>query len=235
VTRDDAAARRAFLTKLAAGSALLAVRAADPLVAAAQQASPRAAAPQGTPQWDDTWAAPLANAKYKAVIDAPEVGEGELFFYAFAFLDGCKQALGAADGEAQVAVVIRHSAIALAYDDAIWAKYQLGKRLKIKDPVTNKNAERNPYLSVPEGNTEAAWMAPLTITALGQRGVSFPCCNRATRYLASQISGWTHGDRNAIYEELTQHLVPGARLQPTGVYATMRAQQVGAAFMSAAG
>jgi len=220
--------RREFLARVAGSGLVLASAAMDPLVAAAQAA----AAPQGQAmQWDDTWATALANAKYKAVVDGPEIEEGEMLWIAAAFLDGLKQALGAQDGEAQAAVVIRHAAIPLAYGDAIWAKYPVGKKLKIKDPVTKKHAVRNPYLSVPEGNTEVAWMKPYTLTALGARGVSYPCCNRATRFFASQIAEWSHQDRNVVYEELKANLIPGARLQPTGLYATMRAQQVGAAFM----
>lgn len=235
--------RRAFLKKMAAGGAVFAAAAADPMFAAAQAAAPGAAQapqqqvpPQQAPQpqatqWDDTWATQLAAAKYRAVIDSPEMGEGDFFWAASAFIDGCKAALGASDEEVGVAVVIRHAAIAAAYNDAIWAKYDLGKRLKVKDPATNKNAKRNPFLLVPEGVTNIEWMRPVTITALGAKGVTFPCCNRATRFLSSQIAGWSKQEREAVYTELKANLVPGARLQPTGLYATMRAQQVGAAFM----
>lgn len=229
--------RREFLKKLAASGAVLAAAAADPLVAAAQAVAaptpPEAGRvpQQQAMQWDDTWATTLAAGKYKAVIDGPEMGEGDFFWQAHAFIDGCKKVLGAQESEVAVAVVIRHAAIAAAYNDAIWAKYELGKRLKVKDAVTNKRAVRNPFLMVPEGVANFDWMKPMTITGLGARGVTFPCCNQATRFLSSQIAGWTNGDRGAIYEELKQNLVPGARLQPTGLYATMRAQQVGAAFM----
>jgi intracellular sulfur oxidation DsrE/DsrF family protein len=229
--------RREFFKKVAASGAAFAAISMDPFVAAAQAGAGEAPPQQAPPQqgqvtaWDDTWATALANAKYKAVIDGPEVEDGTMFWYAAAWLDGCKQALNAADGEAQAAIVIRHAAISLAYGDAIWSKYELGKRLKIKDPATTRWAVRNPYLSVPEGNTEIAWMTNLTLTALNGRGVSFPCCNRATRFLASQIAGWSSQERNVVYEELKANLVPGARLQPTGIYAVLRAQQVGAAFL----
>ncbi len=224
--------RREFLARIAASGVVFAATAVDPFIAAAQAvATP---APQGQAQamqWDDTWATTLANAKYKAVIDGPEIGEGELFWNAYAFMDGCKKVLGAAEGDVNVAVVIRHAAIALAYNDAIWSKYELGKRLKVKDPITDKKATRNPFLTLPDGHPDMAWMANVTITGLGAKGVTFPCCNQATRFLASQISKWSHQDKTAVYEELKANLVPGARLQPTGLYATIRAQQVGAAFM----
>lgn len=230
--------RRAFLARIAASGVVLAAAAADPFIAAAQAvATPATPAAGQVPQqqqatqWDDTWATTLAAGKYRAVIDGPEIDEFNMFWQAHAFIDGCKKVLGAVESEVAVAVVIRHSAIALAYGDAIWAKYELGRRLKVKDPVTDKKAVRNPVLVVPDGHPKLDWMVPMTITGLGARGVTFPCCNRATRFLSSQIAGWTHGDRSAIYEELKQNLVPGARLQPTGLYATMRAQQVGAAFM----
>ena len=230
--------RREFFKKVAASGAVLAAAAMDPWVLAAQATggTPTSPAP-GTPaqgqamQWDDTWATTLAAGKYKAVIDGPELGEADFLWQAHAFFDGCKKVLSAQESEIAVAVVIRHEAIPVAYNDAIWQKYDLGKRLKVKDPVTRKNAKRNPFLMVPEGVANFDWMKPMTLTGLGARGVTFPCCNQATRFLASRIAGWTHGDRAAIYEELKQNLVPGARLQPTGLYATMRAQQVGAAFM----
>ena len=234
--------RREFLARIAASGVVLAAAAADPFIAAAQAvaapASPATAggtpAVQGQAQamvWDDTWATTLAAAKYRAVIDGPEIGEGDLFWHAYAFMDGCKKVLGAAEGEVNVAVVIRHAAIALAYNDAIWSKYELGKKLKVKDPITDKKAIRNPFLMLPDGHPDMAWMANVTITGLGAKGVTFPCCNQATRFLASQISKWSHQDKTAVYEELKANLVPGARLQPTGLYATMRAQQTGAAFM----
>ena len=231
--------RREFLKKLAAGGAVLAAAASDPLIAAAQAvAAPSTGGSPVPPQqqamaWDDTWATTLAAAKYKAVIDGPEIGEGDLFWQAYAFMDGCKKALGAADGDVNVAVVIRHAAIALAYNDTIWSKYELGKKLKVKDPITEKKATRNPFLMLPDGHPDMAWMANVTITGLGAKGVTFPCCNQATRFLAGQIAKWNHLDKAAVYEELKQNLVPGARLQPTGLYATMRAQQTGAAFMRA--
>jgi hypothetical protein len=232
--------RREFLARIAASGVVLAAAAADPFIAAAQAVAMPAPATGGTPVlqaqtmvWDDTWATTLASAKYKAVIDGPEIGEGDLFWQAYAFMDGCKKALGAADGEVNVAVVIRHAAIALAYNDAIWSKYELGKRLKVKDPVTEKKATRNPFLLLPDGHPDMAWLANVTITGLGAKGVSFPCCNQATHFLASQIAKWNHLDKTAVYEELKLNLVPGARLQPTGLYATMRAQQTGAAFMRA--
>lgn len=227
--------RREFLKKIAASGAVFAAAAADPMLAAAQAAVPstgRAPQQQAT-QWDDTWATTLAAAKYRAVIDGPEIGEGDLFWNAYAFMDGCKKALGAADGDVNVAVVIRHAAISLAYNDAIWTKYELGKKLKVKDPITEKKATRNPFLTLPDGHPDMAWMANVTITGLGAKGVTFPCCNQATHFLASQIAKWNHLDKAVVYEELKQNLVPGARLQPTGLYATMRAQQTGAAFMRA--
>jgi hypothetical protein len=232
--------RREFLKKMAAGGAVLAAAAADPLMAAAQAVAATPATPPtgGTPvvqaqatQWDDTWATTLAAGKYRAVIDGPEMGEGDFLWQAHAFIDGCKKALGAQESEVAVAVVIRHTAIAAAYNDAIWEKYDLGKRLKVKDPVTEKKAKRNPFLMVPEGVTNFDWLKPITITGLGARGVTFPCCNQATRFLSGQIAGWSHQERDTVYNELKANLVPGARLQPTGLYATMRAQQVGAAFM----
>ena len=96
--------------------------------------------------WDDSWSARLT-AKHKAVFDMPEVDDGMAIDHAVLWLEGCRDALGAAPGDAHAVIVLRHAAVVLAFNDAMWSKYELGKERKVKDDATGKWAIRNPYAS----------------------------------------------------------------------------------------
>ncbi len=96
--------------------------------------------------WDDSWSARLT-AKHRAVFDMAEVDDGAAIYHAVLWLEGCRAALGAAPGDAHAVIVIRHAAVVLAFNDAMWSKYELGKERKVKDDATGKWAVRNPYAS----------------------------------------------------------------------------------------
>ena len=88
------------------------------------------------------------------------------------FMQGYREQLDVGARDVVAVVVLRHFATALALNDELWKKYELGERSKVKDPATGKDALRNPFLRV-----------------------------------------------------------SGVLLQPSGIYATLRAQDVGCAFI----
>lgn len=230
-------ARREFIGQLAASAIVLAGTAcAAPAVASQAAAAPSPAPrPQGSnaaPHWDDSWFGRLT-ARHKAVFDSPAIEDGLAVFQAIGYVNGMRDALGAADGDVQAVVVMRHSAIPMVFNDAMWKKYEFGKEEKVKDR-NGKWAKRNPYAGVPTGEPAApggrnrqrydlAWLASHGHILLG--------CDLATRGQASVIAERTKGESNAIYEELKANLVPGVVLQPTGVYAVHRAQEAGCTYI----
>ena len=48
---------------------------------------------------------------------------------------------------ATAVVVLRHGAFPIALNGAMWAKYKLGKSMKIDDPETKSPAVKNPFLN----------------------------------------------------------------------------------------
>ena len=56
-----------------------------------------------------------------------------------------RDALNAGDGDVQAVLIIRHAAIPMAFNDAMWAKYEIGKTRSIKDG--DDWATRNPFLN----------------------------------------------------------------------------------------
>ena len=229
--------RREFIGQLAASAIVLAGSACAAPAVASQAATPPSpvARPQGAsapPHWDDSWFARLT-AKHKAVFDSPEIEDGLVLFQAVGYVNGMRDAIGVADGDAQSVVVMRHSAIPMVFNDAMWEKYEFGKEEKVKDR-NGKWAKRNPFAdtpaeesSRPRGGTrqhyDLAWLASHGHILLG--------CDLATRGQAGLIAQRTKGDSKAIYEELKANLVPGVILQPTGVYAVHRAQEAGCTYI----
>src|SRR5262245_1084306 len=127
---DRPTPRREFLGQLATSAAALAGTAcAAPVVAGSATAPAPAAATASQPgsqsqtQWDDSWVGRVT-AKHKAMFDAAEVSDGAVLGHALRYLTGMRDALGAGQGEAQAVLVIRHAAIPMAFNDAMWEKYE---------------------------------------------------------------------------------------------------------------
>jgi len=238
--------RREFLGQIAVSALALASTACAGSAATPQTASTPAAAPvqpRARPQiqqtWDDSWSTRLAGAKHKAVFDMPEVQEPEAIDHAAIWLEGVHAALGAAPGDAQAAIIIRHAAVVAAFNDAIWSKYELGKLRKVKDDATGKWAVRNPFASPapPRPGDRPARQRSAdrpgdTLDWFAEYGHTLLACNVATLGMSSIIAKKYNGQMNAVYDELKANLIPGVILQPSGIYALHRAQEAGCTFSS---
>ena len=218
--------RRDFLTTLAATAATASLGGFAPPAAAAAPHAP----------FDDSWSARVSAAKHKAVFDAPEVNDGLALTQPWIYRRGY-EAMGAAPRDVVPVVVLRHAAASLALDDALWAKYHLGALRKIDDPDTKKPAERNPWSRTPAGKADADLAAILgpgvdpTVEGVIRSGGVVLVCDLALGRVAHAIAKEHALDADAVHAELRAGVVPGVLPQPSGVYATARAQETGAVFM----
>jgi hypothetical protein len=236
---DTPTPRRQFLGQIASSAIVLAGTAACAGSLTAAQAAPTpnvAPTPPapGTPlHWDDSWTARLA-AKHKAVFDGPSVDDGIALDMAVGYLNGMRDALNAAtSADAQAVVVIRHSAVPMLYNDAIWMKYHVGKEDKIKNPMTGTWATGNPFARTEgSGSTSDAGPEPApTIAWLASHGHIVLGCDLATRGYAHIFAHRSGAEWHLVYEELKANLLPGVILQPNGVYAVHRAQEAGCTYI----
>ena len=235
------APRRDFLAQLAAaGLASAGLAACAPATAAGAAAGGGAPAPVPGGRFDDSWTAKVRAARHKAVFDAPEVQDGLGIFQAWLFRQGYREALGPAEAQAAVpVVVVRHAGTVLAMDDALWAKYKLGEIRKINDQVTNKPAERNPIARPrsdapkPEGDMAriVAENGQPTIETLIGQGAVVLACNLALNQMIGVIARRTDQKVEDVRAEVHAGLVPGVILQPSGVYAVLRAQEAGCVYL----
>jgi hypothetical protein len=243
-TNDPRTPRRQFIGELAAGAAALAAAACTPAATAATAASqaptpapssaspPQPATPPTPVKWDASWMDRLT-AKHKAVFDSPEIGEGTALYHAMSYLGSVKDVFGTGDSDASVVVVLRHLAVPLLYNDAMWTKYAIGASTKTMDEKTKKPVTRNVYYDKldAQGNpVKSERPAPL-IKSLTERGVVFLGCDLATRGFSYQAAKATKQEFKAVYEEVKANLVPGATLMPTGVFASLMAQEAGCSLM----
>lgn len=219
--------RRDFLARIAT---LTAAAACAPHHAPQQAPTPKATPRQpASLTFDDSWTAKVTAAKHRAVFDSPEVADGMGVWQVDTYLRGYKTVFDTKPGEVQPVLVLRHEGTVLAMDDALWAKYALGKSVKYKNPKTKRWYTYNP-VARPHTDQEKAYASSLLEGALA-RGVVVLACNQALTGFAYQAAQETKQEPATVIEEFRRGLVPGVILQPSGVYASMRAQEVGCVFM----
>ena len=239
---DRPTPRREFLGQIAAsaiviaGTACAAPAAAGPTTPPTPAPAPTGNRPAQAPtQWDDSWFGRLT-AKHKAVFDSPAFDDGIALSHATGYIRGMRDATGAGVDDVQVVIVMRHAAVPMTLNDAMWAKYEIGKERKIKDYPSDKFATRNPfYTAAPSSNNSSRPAPPPdrpqpSLSWLGAHGHILLGCDLAMRGVASVIAEKTKTEQRVVYEELKANLLPGVILQPTGVYAVLRAQEAGCAF-----
>jgi hypothetical protein len=223
-----ASPRREFIARVATATAALAGTAcASPAAAQAVAASSSTPARGAPRDGNDAWAARITG-KHRVVFDAPEIADGIVTVNAWVYLNSYENMYGLTDADLSVVVVIRHHAIAMAVDDALWEKYDLGHQARIKDPATKRWARRNIYWRTsPAGGSGSEF----TLDALRQRGAILLGCALAARRFAGTIAEQTKQRAEDVHAEIRAHLIPGLELAPSGIFAVTRAQEAGCTFV----
>ena len=216
--------RRAFLGWVGAGAL---ASAAPPL--AALEPSDRPSRPLND-TWDMAWVERITG-KYRAVFDSPDLSEGAALFRACMWRDQYKEVYGVERAEMSPVLVIRHGAIAMAMDDGYWEQFRVGKEEKLKNQKTKKWETANPFRATAPGTPER-YAAYSLEGFMGSGGIVLAC------NLAFQAAVWKYREaekltREAATERAKQHLIPGIILQPSGVFATLRAQEAGCGYILA--
>jgi intracellular sulfur oxidation DsrE/DsrF family protein len=222
-------ARRSFLSRLAA-----AVTAAGGAFGVGAQSARAQAVPAGSAKgWqparhaEDDWLEQVA-AQHRLFCDTttPE-GIGLALRFADNYFTANQTGYGVAASDLAVVICLRHRSTPFAYDEAMWAKYggPISERAEFTDPRTKQAPAINVYRVA-----GPASMLPnngATLDALIERGVRLAVCQMSTRGYAATIAGKTGGKVDYIYKEITQHLLPNARMVPAGIVAVNRAQERG--------
>lgn len=211
--------RRSFLGRLCGGAlAMTGLVAANRGILAAE--------PENEASSPDEWLNEITGT-YRQVFDAVSVNDGFPFGFALTFMNTIVDTYKTSDKEVSAVVGLRHSAIPLAFNNDIWAKYKVGEFLKIDDPVTRAPAVRNPYAYVKDGELHFPDMA---FEKLQARGVIFTCCNVALTELSRMMAQRAGLPTEGAKQEWLAGMFKGVHVVPSGVMAVNRAQKKGCTY-----
>ncbi len=180
--------------------------------------------------WDMTWVDRLQG-KYRAVFDSPEIAEGSAVFRAVMWRNQHQEVYGTAPADLGAVLVIRHEAIALAMSDAYWDRFEVGKEAKLKDPATKEWARVNPVRTT-RPDTPPKWAAYNLESFMASGGIVL-ACNMAFDDVVSNYRTKDKLTREDAVVRAKEQLIPGIILQPSGIFAALRAQEAGCNYIMA--
>lgn len=222
--------RRDFLEH-AAGAALFGVVPMS-LAPTARALSSSGGTGAASDEWDLTWAGRLTG-KHKAVFDVPEVESGYGVWRASIWAKQYQDVLGAKPNEISSAVILRHNGIVLAMQQAFWDKYKIGETKKVLHPVTQQVTDRNPVLlSSARGDAPANYDS-FALDKFIERGGVALACNLALQDCVDLIRTSDGVSPEEARKRAIAFMVRGVILQPSGVFAAVKAQEVGCSYVRA--
>lgn len=217
--------RRRFLGWL--GASTLAGAVTRPLGAAPVPAN-RPLTPLSA-DWDLSWVDRI-DRKHRAVFDAPEISDGAGLFRALLWRDQYREVYGTDPKDMNMVLVVRHAAIPMIMSNAFWARFPAGEEAQLKDPTTKEWTKVNPFLATSAGMPPQ--FANYTMTAfLAEGGIVLACglaFERIIRYYVGEKL-----PRPEAVAAARGDIIPGVILQPSGIFAALRAQEAGCSYILA--
>jgi hypothetical protein len=213
------ASRREFITS-AAGSLFLG-------------GLPKTQAPAAK-QWDLSWVRKITG-KHKVVLDVPEVDSGYGVWRASFWIQQYSDVLGVPPKDSTSVLVMRHNGIVLAMNQTFWDQYGIGKAKNVIHPVTEKQTGRNPAL-LSSKNPEDQLPPMFDDFALDRfisRGGIALGCSLALDACSQMIAEKDGIAPDAARKKAESFLLRGVVIQPSGIFAVIRAQEAGCAYVRA--
>ena len=199
--------RRGFVARAIAAVAGLA---AAPAIASA--ATPRIATPP-----DEAWLQGLTG-KHRQYFDVGLLDVRALSRVAN-FMDVYAEAYETKDRDVNVVFGAHGAATAMMLNDAMWDRYELGRRNTINDPGSRAPVRRNMFAT-----------GAMSVARLQERGVRFIVCMRSIRRLSGELAG-PGGSAEQVRTELLANVLPGVTPVPAAIVATNRAQEAGLTYV----
>jgi hypothetical protein len=169
--------------------------------------------------------------KFRAVFDSPQISEGAGLFRAMIWCDEYKSVYGTARAEMSPVLVIRHEAIHLAMNDEYWKRFKIGKEVKLKTAEGKKWEEANPIRVTPPG-TPPQFARYNLETFLSDGGIVL-ACGLAFSDVVGKFKDADKLDDATARQRAIEHIIPGVVLQPSGVFAVLRAGEAGCKYILA--
>ena len=237
--------RRTFLQRLTLGSVAFG---ALPASLRAEQPAPAASAPEefnefagldeqsaaqpAAQTFDVSWTQKLTG-KHRAVFDVPAIVGGAGVMRAALWVNHYKSVLKAATSDISPVIVIRHAGIALLMSNTFWEEYDIGKKEKVRHPVTDKKLARNPVLLTVEDDQISAGSANNALHKQIERGVVVLGCDMAFAQIVRIVAKQDKLPNPEARAKAVTMIVPGVIMQPNGIFGVTLAQQNGCVYVQA--
>ena len=221
-------ARRKFLSTIAAGAGIgIASLAIPGNIAAAPLTLTESA---GEPGEADKWFNKVKG-KHRIVFDCTQPHEIFPCAWPKVFLL-TNMGTGSPVNDCTAVVILRHTAIAYAFDSSKWEKYHFGELFKADDPKTKMAATRNPFWQPKPGDFALPGIGEVQIgiNELQADGVMFCVCDMAINVFSGAAGMQMKMDAAAVKKDWMEGLLPGIQVVPSGVWAVGRAQEHGCAY-----
>lgn len=220
--------RREFLERIASGAMLASFPASIDVLSALRPGAPVRPAEE----FDLTWTNRVTG-KYRAVFDVPEIDSGYGVWRASIWVKQYMDALKAGPKDCTPVLVLRHNGIALAMKQSFWDKYGVSKDKNVLHPITQQGTDRNPALLSSSRNEIPADFDEVALDRYIARGNITLACNLAFDDMIALVSAKDGTTGDASRKTALEGLLPGVVLQPSGVFAAIRAQDVGCRYIRA--
>jgi intracellular sulfur oxidation DsrE/DsrF family protein len=206
--KHDGRTRRRLVAGLGAAAGAIAVGTRSTQARAAAAFEPARHA-------QDDWMSKMPG-KHRVVLDVPTPeGMPDVIRFVGNLYTGHQTGYNVPESDLAIIVVLRHSATAYGYDNALWSQHG-----RVLDSKAATPPSGNPYDS---GDR-------VQLSALAKRGVQFIVCGTASRGIARRLAG-EKGDADALFKEMEAHLIPSARIVPAGVIGATHAQEHGFSYL----
>lgn len=160
--------------------------------------------------------------KHKMVFDMPKHHDGAAIGWALTLMDSLND-MGTTDKDLSIVIVLRSGGTPLAIADPLWKKYDFGKRIELKDPVTKKFAMYNLFAKCKTDDDDC-------LELFQKRGGLVCVCNHAVEGMSEGLAKKLKLKKEDVLKEFIDNLLPGIQLVPSGIWALYHAQELGCKF-----
>lgn len=221
--------RREFVGNVASAAVLSAL----PLTAFAAEARGFVSPTSPAEEWDFKWVDQLKGKKHKAVFDCTEIESGYGVWRASMWEGQYQSVLMAKPAETKTVLVLRHSAFPMALKQAFWDMYTVGKETSTTHPLTMQSTTKNPALLTSMDKEVPAQFDAFALPNFQSRGGIVLACGVALQFFAGGIAKKASITEEEAQKRVREALLPGVIVMPSGVFAAVRAQQEGCAYVKA--
>ena len=223
--------RRSFLRQVFGSAAAASLPMAAVGAAAVQESGP------------DDWLKEVKGT-HRCLFDFPQHKNGvpqlHILNYLNTYATAYKSGAGQAGAVGTLYGIGNQASIALAFNDAVWAKYALGDYTGLKD-AAGKPYTRNVFhrptkddlhllmqaVQAPTIPAFADFMPALGIESLQKMGTKFLICNNALGAWGLELEARGKGKAADIDKDLRANMLPGVSVVPAMVIAIEKAQAAG--------